>query len=175
MNQEQHELNQLIEQTETQRKLSGQTYNKTYFRANFIPLLEIGQKYEQYASERIIKYYNLIEPNIHECNNNAYDIKINGITYEVKTDIKAIKTNNIFIEYVQKGKPSGISVTEANYYIIVIPYDENPLYLQIDVSQLKQLIDTSQYKTIFYPNKFNNFTGGYIFSVETIKNHSTSI
>tara|TARA_R110001606_G_scaffold6316_1_gene28462 strand:- start:133 stop:495 length:363 start_codon:yes stop_codon:yes gene_type:complete len=39
---------------------------------------------------------------------------------EVKTDLQAHKTGNIFIEYESRGKPSGIATSEAKYYCIAI-------------------------------------------------------
>lgn len=37
---------------------------------------------------------------------------------EVKADFKAARTGNVFIEYQQKGRPSGIAITEAHYWAI---------------------------------------------------------
>ena len=39
---------------------------------------------------------------------------------EVKTDLQAHKTGNIFIEYHSRGKPSGLATSEAKYYCIAI-------------------------------------------------------
>jgi hypothetical protein len=39
---------------------------------------------------------------------------------EVKTDLQAHKTGNIFIEYQSRGRPSGIATSEAKYYCIAI-------------------------------------------------------
>lgn len=50
-----------------------------------------------------------------------YDLKMSfwgkEITYEVKTDIYPRDTGNIVIEFESRGKPSGISVTEADYFV----------------------------------------------------------
>lgn len=35
---------------------------------------------------------------------------------EVKFDQKALKTGNIFVEYESRGKPSGISTSQAEWY-----------------------------------------------------------
>ena len=37
-------------------------------------------------------------------------------TIEVKYDLQALKTNNVYVEYFSRGKKSGISTTEAEYY-----------------------------------------------------------
>ena len=39
---------------------------------------------------------------------------------EVKSDLKAHQTGNIFIEYESRGKKSGISTSQAEYYAIII-------------------------------------------------------
>ena len=80
---------------------------------------------------------------------------------------KAVQTSNLFIEFICNAKPSGIITTNANYYIFVIPYS-TPTYVLIDVLELEFLISTEQFERIFQPNIFNNYTGGYIFQMETI-------
>jgi len=57
-----------------------------------------------------------------------YDLKIgqvaeeslanffNNSKIEVKRDLQAYRTGNIFIEYESRGKPSGISTSEAEWY-----------------------------------------------------------
>lgn len=35
---------------------------------------------------------------------------------EVKHDLKALKTGNIFVEYESRGKPSGMATSEAEWY-----------------------------------------------------------
>lgn len=36
---------------------------------------------------------------------------------EVKYDRKATETGNVFVEYSSRGKPSGMAVSEADYYV----------------------------------------------------------
>jgi hypothetical protein len=61
-------------------------------------------------------------------NDFKYDLKVgqakeqelgnifNNKTVEVKYDIKALLTRNVFVEYYSRGKKSGISTTLADYY-----------------------------------------------------------
>ena len=35
---------------------------------------------------------------------------------EVKHDLQALQTNNVYVEYYSRGKPSGISITKSDYY-----------------------------------------------------------
>lgn len=41
-------------------------------------------------------------------------------TIEVKYDLRATETGNVFIEYESRGKASGISTSEADYYCFCI-------------------------------------------------------
>jgi len=45
---------------------------------------------------------------------------LSGKTIEVKYDLRATETGNVFIEYESRGKASGISTSEADYYCFCI-------------------------------------------------------
>ena len=61
-------------------------------------------------------------------NDFKYDLKVgqvkeeelgnifNNATIEVKFDLKALETGNVYVEYWSRGRKSGISKTEAEYY-----------------------------------------------------------
>jgi len=75
------------------------------------------------GGEDIVKNY-LIDFGFVFLNNNRdyrYDLKMSyqnrTVTYEVKTDIYPRDTGNIVIEFESGGKPSGIAVTEAEYFV----------------------------------------------------------
>ena len=170
------ELKELIKQTEFKRTLLNPKYDKQYYNNVFKPLLNLGQEFEKVAIKRLIKYYNYDENiKVYSNDTNKYDVMLNNISYEIKTDIRAATTNNIFVEFIQNGKLSGISTTESDNYIIVIPYDKLPLFILIDVLELQFLIQTIKYKFIIQPNADNNFTSGYIFDVQTIIKNSKLI
>ena len=42
-------------------------------------------------------------------------------TFEVKCDYGATTTGNLFIEYESRGKPSGLAVTKADWWVFEIP------------------------------------------------------
>lgn len=52
---------------------------------------------------------------------------------EVKHDLQAPKTGNVYVEYFSRGKKSGINTTEADYYCFCIG---NTFHL-IEVEELK--------------------------------------
>jgi hypothetical protein len=161
-------LEQLLSNTAHLRTLQNKTYDNRYFNETFKPLLDIGKHFEQLAIGRIMKYNNYNSSvQVIKDNSNEFDINIHNIKYEIKTDIKAVQTSNLFVEFICNAKPSGIITTKANYYIFVIPY-LIPMYVLIDVLELEFLISTQEFERIFQPNVYNNYTGGYIFKVETI-------
>jgi len=66
--------------------------------------------------------------NMNYNNDFKYDLKVgqtkekelgeifNSKTIEVKYDLQALNTNNVYVEYFSRGKPSGISKSTADYY-----------------------------------------------------------
>ena len=59
-----------------------------------------------------------------------------GKRVEVKNDQKAHITGNVFIEYESRGKLSGISTSEAEYYCLVIM---GKRFILIESNELKKL------------------------------------
>jgi len=55
---------------------------------------------------------------------------------EVKRDLKAIETGNIYVEYFSRGKPSGIAKSEADFYCYFIT--DGRMFL-IETKELKEL------------------------------------
>ena len=54
---------------------------------------------------------------------------------EVKRDLKAKETGNIFIEYESRGKPSGLASTQSDFYCFVV----EDLHIMLPTSQLKDI------------------------------------
>lgn len=77
-----------------------------------------------------------------------YDLKVGQVaeerlgdilqnkTIEVKRDLQAIQTGNIFIEYESRNKPSGIATTQAHYWCYFI---NNSRMFIIETKELKEL------------------------------------
>ena len=61
---------------------------------------------------------------------------IENKTVEVKNDLKALDTGNLFVEYFSRGKPSGISTTQADYWCFVI----DDIYILIATEKLKEML-----------------------------------
>lgn len=98
--------------------------------------LKFGQKYELIA----LKYF---EYNTYKQNNdNRYDLLLDDkIKVEVKADRLSHLTNNIAIEYECFNEPSGISTSEADFYIyfIIKPNNEYTVY-KFKTDELKDII-----------------------------------
>lgn len=58
---------------------------------------------------------------------------------EHKADRKARETGNVFIEFSQKGRPSGIAVTKSDYY--AIEFEEN-CWVILPTVRLKEIART---------------------------------
>ena len=141
--------------------------------ANFQRDLIIGQLFENKAQKRLIEYLNNKARVIEICFDYRYDFKTShNMKYECKLNRKAFLTNTIFIEFESFKKPSGISKTEADYYIIIIlKPSSKDMYLLISTYELEQLIKEKQYKRIFK----DHLKSGYIFDIHTILKLSVDI
>ena len=61
---------------------------------------------------------------------------------EVKSDRRAHRTGNVFVEYASRGKPSGLATTQADYYC----FEVKETFVLISVIKLK-LICRKYFKT----------------------------
>ena len=98
-----------------------------------------GDMIEAKARTAIINYYNVEIKNITDDEThkiNIYDFETtNDIKYEVKGDRLSIKTGNFYIEYSAFNKPSGISISTANIWMLL--YGES--FYCISSDELKKL------------------------------------
>ena len=87
---------------------------------------------------------------------------VESIRVEAKTDQTSNRTGNFFIEFEQYGKNSGISTTEADYYVIT---DALKFYLisVSDIGEVLRLIDEEgDYRTRAHVNPDRMLTKGFI-------------
>lgn len=63
---------------------------------------------------------------------------------EIKRDYKAGTTKNIFVEYQQGTRESGISTSDADYWIFVLSCEEfdNDVFIGIKKDRLKHIVDS---------------------------------
>ncbi len=118
--------------------------------------------YEDVVALKLIQKYKL-EPIYTKCITNAFDFQLSdGIKYELKCDVAGAKTGNCFLEFRGFSKLSGISVTQADFYIITFNLKE---YYNISVATLKQMISTGNYRIM---KTRQTQTRGYLIPVREI-------
>jgi hypothetical protein len=134
---------------------------------DWLKTLDEGKYYEELAIKKHLEYddYTI------ETMCSSYDIEIikDNIKeyYEVKSDKITQLTGNIFIEYESNKKPSGISITTADYYLIfeVVYKDQYNLY-KIPINSLKELCNTSKIKK---NSGYKGYSSGYLVKKERCK------
>ncbi len=140
---------------------------------NFRQDHKIARKTERQIADYLVsKGYEFID----ECNNADYDIRMKTpsgdvITIEIKEDFSCRKTGNVGLEYHCRGKPSGISVSKADFYLYKVhePNGEKNMYI-IKTSELKEMVENKLW--------FREVNGGdpgsnslnYLFKLGVIKN-----
>lgn len=120
---------------------------------NFNRDLKFGEKYEKIFldSRKNVVSYKKINGQF-----KPYDLEIlyeNGktIKYEVKADRQSHITGNIAIEFKCNNKDSGITATEAKYYIYYIIKDDEIIdRYKISVKKIKQFINEKKYSKIIF-------------------------
>lgn len=110
---------------------------------SFYKDLEFGNKYEvEYT--KIKGFDNAV---ISKGKNSFYDIITeDGIKYEIKSDRMAHKTGNLCIEFECSNKPSGISITQSDYYGYFIVNDNSYILYTIPTEKIKEEIQKKSYK-----------------------------
>ena len=133
--------------------------------SSFQKMLTLGQYYEQ-ESQRMICARNGVSIISTQTSDNykTYHQDFttsDGISFEVKGDIASLKTGNVFIEFKQGEKLTGISITTADYHIIF--------------SGTYYLIETDILKTLTHNRiirRTASYSYGYIIPVSVIKTHA---
>lgn len=84
---------------------------------------------------------------------------------EVKSDRRALVTGNLYIEVYSRSKPSGISTTDADYWIYKI--DGIDTTIIIPTSRLKELVKT-HYKGLFKHGGDHDSSRGVLIPIKEI-------
>ena len=102
---------------------------------------------------------------------NEWDIKakINGkiFTFEVKEDFTCERTGNVGVEFECRGKPSGISVSKADFYIFKIHTPNRILIYLFKTKQLKGMITEGKYFRIVNGGDIGSGSMNYLFKYDT--------
>ena len=144
---------------------------------NFIQDLEQAKKTEEKVAQLLIKEYGATD--ISFLNTNEYDISatMSGakLTFEIKEDFMCQFTGNVAVEFASRGKPSGIEVSNADYYVYVIHSKSDGKkiveYLLYRTSELKRMIEDNLYFRIVSGGDPGSNTKNYLFSHDVFVNH----
>lgn len=110
---------------------------------------------------------------------NAYDIKtkVNGkiFTFEVKEDFTCERTGNVGLEFECRGKPSGIGVSKADFYIYKIHSKHGIKFYLYKTSQLKNMIANKYYFRIVNGGDVGSNSMNYLFEYDTFTRYGKCI
>lgn len=115
--------------------------------------LKFGRFYENLLLNYIHEDFDVAEFTSPEYQFTEWDVKISKgnfvCKYEVKADKNTYRTGNVFIEYECAGKPSGISITQADIYayFVVKSSKQQDCYM-IPVKYIKTLIENGEFTKI---------------------------
>lgn len=139
---------------------------------NFNQDLKLGNEGEKIIIEFLInKGSKLIDTN----NDNKYDIRMvknDKITsYEVKTDVfcaPLFDSGNLFVEFESRKKPSGISVTTADWFVTYFKYLNEAWFIK--TTKLKKIIQNDKLPVFKNAGDLGSETHGYLLNRKEYKN-----
>jgi hypothetical protein len=109
-------------------------------------------------------------------NDNKYDLTMikKGVktTYEIKTDVKCapiFDTGNIFIEFSSRGKDSGITVSESDWFVTYFQF-LNEIWF-IKTNELKDLIKNNEFPIFKDAGDIDSQTHGYLIKRKDFKEY----
>ena len=91
-------------------------------------------------------------------NDFKYDLKVGQVkekelgdifsssTVEVKYDLQALKTKNVYVEYFSRGKLSGISTSKSDYYCFAFGYTFHLIKTKILKDRCRKYLNTDRDK-----------------------------
>lgn len=140
--------------------------------------LKVAQSTEFEVGELIQDTYDNMQ--VLDFNNDGrYDIRVRIddeiITIEVKEDFMCEKTGNVSLEFESRGKPSGISVSEADYYVYKIHRLGKLFYVFIRTRYLKEAISNHEYHRVVNGGDRGSNTMNYLFKYEKFIRKSSNI
>lgn len=141
---------------------------------NFKKDITTGQDGEKIVADHIIGITKatLVDVN----HDNKFDFMINkdGInrTYEVKTDeyCKPGSDNgNLFVETECRGKSSGLTVTQADWFVFFLPHRKQIWYIESD--KLRDLITNNEFRKTENSGDKGSQTVGYLIPRRKFRSH----
>ena len=110
---------------------------------------------------------------------NAYDIRarVNGkvFTFEIKEDFTCERTGNVGIEFECRGKPSGIAVSKADFYIYKVHTKQGIKIFIFKTKQLKGMIAENKYSRVVNGGDVGSGSMNYLFTYDTFSRYGKCI
>lgn len=129
--------------------------------------LPVARKTENEVCRLLCNTFNL--KFVSDCRDNRYDLMMENssghpVTFEVKEDFTHARTGNIGVEFECRGKPSGISVCQADFYVYKVHNSDNTtcVYL-IRKSKLQKMIADKLYHRIVNGGDIGSNSMNYLF------------
>ena len=99
---------------------------------------------------------------------NEYDLLVKKesgemVTFEIKEDFLCGETGNTVVEYECRGKPSGIAVTKADYYIYKMHTKQGIRYIFHKTKDIIKMIDDEKYIRVVNGGDKNSNSMNYLF------------
>jgi len=139
---------------------------------NFRKDLSTAKNTEQEIAQLLLYKYGAIVKEYRT--DSKYDLlaSINGVdyTFEIKEDFLSGKTGNFAIEFSCRGKPSGISTTEADFYIYKLHRKEGIVYTIHSTHSIKNMINQKKYFRIVTGGDKGSDTKIYLFKYNDFVN-----
>jgi hypothetical protein len=109
----------------------------------------------------------------------AWDIKarVNGkvFTFEIKEDFTCERTGNIGVEFECRGRPSGIAVSKADFYIYKIHSKYGIKIYLYKTNQLKGMIADKKYFRVVNGGDVGSGSMNYLFKYDTFTSYGKCI
>jgi len=86
-------------------------------------------------------------------------------TLEVKRDFRASQTGRVFVEFFCRGKPSGISTTEADHWAFIL---DGGVVIMMPTDRLKELVAEAREKNRVVSGGDNNMSQGALIKLERL-------
>ena len=98
--------------------------------------LSFGQRYEKIAVDALGSGAIEMPP---PGKFSAWDFRHDGVAYECKADRQSARTGNLCVEYEHTGVPSGISISQADYWFYFVVRGNGYSLYKIPVAVLRGL------------------------------------
>lgn len=107
--------------------------------------IKTGEQGEEFVKEHLINSgFKFIKNHKGKEYDLLMSFKEKQVKYEIKTDVYPKDTGNIAIEFECRNKPSGINVTESDYFVTYFPMFKEIWNIKTD--KLKHLIQENSFR-----------------------------